>query len=336
MLPPSTLTSGSTGTLTYSPNCTVYYYNNMQTSTISSVSITYLNAAGASVTASATPWHIIYRAAAPVAAGAAVRSLPSGQSCRMQDVQVGDLIAVHDASLGGFYTAAVTAVANTTQSGAFSPYLLGGGLPLVYDSLFYAFTTSDKNKAAQAFQYNALKDLYHVAQWRAAKASLAQGCLKAQPAGQMPRISSLCPCLDEQTPCVRMGAPLFSVPQGLNPINAADMTISRAARAAGETLLGGIGAILARLQAAVAAGQTFTQAAMTAFIQSEWGSSAAAGRHRRSLLQAQSGTYATGRGFYGVFWCAQHAGPPGDGQPNGLVIYPVTFYPPISIGSNGI
>ena len=316
MLPPDPATfnvsSYAAASLTYSRNCTVFYYNNFETMNISSITITFSDASGSSISASATPLHTIYKATSAVPHGSLVQSLPAGKACLMQEIRVGDLIAIHGP--GGFYTTAITSVTNSTQTGAFSPFLLGAGLPIVYNSLFYAYAT-DSVLASFGLQYNALVHMQLVTQWKAAEASLALGCLAKQPAGVMPRNASACPCLDEQSPCIRMGAPLTSVPLGVNPmdISIAALWMEVALRTPAIALHLGlvISTSLAAIQVAIASGQTFTLASMTALLQRNWASLTAASGHRRSLLQAESGTYATGRGFYGVFWCAAQRWRPG-------------------------
>lgn len=98
--------------------------------------------------------------------------------------------------------------------GAYSPLLLGGGLPIVGGAVFYAFSTS--HFATTGALVNQLMYDKFVPVWQRAAAS-AGACLASSPAGAMPRDPAACPCIDDGAPCTRMGTPLAALPTAFPP-----------------------------------------------------------------------------------------------------------------------
>ena len=178
------------------------------------IELQYQLANGSSAVAKATPEHYIFVAYAPISSSSPSSTAPAGSSMAMAMVHPGALVTVYDEALGGFYTTPVLSVSTHLESGAFSPFLFDGGLPIIDGVVYYAFSTNPAyaSKFPGALVNEYFYDVYAPV-WQAAKASIDLGCLHT-PAG-LPRDETLCPCLDGSNPCVRMGAPLASLQDGL-------------------------------------------------------------------------------------------------------------------------
>ena len=243
--------------------CQVYYVQNVQQpgrGMTSYIDITYADADGAIQTARATPQHLVFMSDAAVSATAPSATPPTGGSKNMGGVVVGDLITLHDAARG-FYTTPVLTVASSTDSGAFSPILLRGGMPLVYDALFFSFANMPLRNAGMLG--NAFLDAVHAPVWQAAERSLALGCL-ADPSN-----TAKCVCLDAASPCVRMGEPFAALPAGIQQFDKARFAQQMALIAAGRAVPDLAGAV-ANITAGLAAGVQYTIPQMLALEAAFW------------------------------------------------------------------
>ena len=248
--------------------CITYYTQNVQQPSNGAlnqytvfIELQYQLANGSSAVAKATPQHYIFVAYVPISSSSPSSTAPVGSSMAMAMVKPGALVTVYDEALGGFYTTPVLSVSTHVESGAFSPFLFDGGLPIIDGVVYYAFSTipayASKVPGAliNEFFYDAFAPV-----WQAAKASIDLGCLHT-PAG-LPRDETLCPCLDGNNPCVRMGAPLASLQDGLPTYANAHRTQALAFRSMNKFI--DFAGFVANVSSALQDGATYSMAGMLA------------------------------------------------------------------------
>ena len=154
--------------------------------------VSYALANGTVVHVQATDTHLLFVASQTTAPSL---SVPRGTDKQMQNVQPGDLVVAHDEVSGFFYTSPVLSVALTTEAGAFSPLLLDAGLPIVFDTLFFAFANTHVD--GMGYVGNEWFYLVQAPVWQLAEDSVQNGCLDGN--------ASACVCLDDGVPCFNSG-----------------------------------------------------------------------------------------------------------------------------------
>ena len=259
--PPFGAPAGAVGNYTF---CQVYYVQNVQqpsNGVTMYVDVSYLDASGVMQTARATPQHLVFMADTAISSTSPSATPPTGGSKNMGGVVVGDLITLHDIVLGGFYTTPVLAVSSSTENGAFSPILLRGGMPVVYNALFFSFANMPLRNAGMLG--NAFLDAVHAPVWQAAQRSLALGCLEDR--GN----SAKCVCLDNAQPCVRMGMPFSQLPPGIQQFDNARFSQQMALIKAGRSVPDLAGAV-SNITAGVANGVQYSIPQMLALEASFW------------------------------------------------------------------
>ncbi len=148
--PGSTPVTGGSVASAYT-TCRVYTYGKAQGAADVSIDITTLTyhlRGNSSATISASPGHHFFAASSATPSSAPSASPPSGLPIRLGDVQLGDLVTVHEPGYG-FYTSPVMAKKHSIAPGAFSPYLTGGGLLVVDGAVMYPTSNWDTDMEAK-------------------------------------------------------------------------------------------------------------------------------------------------------------------------------------------
>jgi hypothetical protein len=208
--------------------CSVYYYLDATAKTSRFVTLHYALDDGAPATFRATREHLAFLAAGAVPArDGGAPAPPRGSAKRMDDVVVGDLLAVR-APDGAFYTAPVTAITLEAGPGAYAPLLTKAGL-LVADGAV-VFPHAHVRRDVPVHPMTNLGEHYRHSRIRTEyENAVASGCAADGDA---------CPCLDQRRPngfCARIGMRMRDLPDGVSTFTGHALEMMRAAIAEGRT-----------------------------------------------------------------------------------------------------